>query len=84
MNYSTAKTILFLYRKKLKIASGRYDLRHDSNKESCSSGSSGSEQASYRVGKQHLEISSSIGGNCAYGVVKVCSYRGRLPNDRPV
>jgi|JI6StandDraft_1071083.scaffolds.fasta_scaffold09427_6 hypothetical protein len=79
LNYSTAKTILFLYRRKLKSSS-----RPDHDRTSSSEISGRSETASYRVGQQKLEISSSIGGNPTYGAIRFCGVREWTPLDRPI
>ena len=80
LNYSTAKTILFLYRRKLKHSS----RRSDADRTSCSEVSGRSETASYRAGQQKLEISTSVGGNPIYGAVRGCGVREWTPLDRPI
>lgn len=82
MNYSTAKTIVFIYRRKLKLTQSRY--KEDSEKATSDESSSRSGQASFRPGTQLMEVSSSVGGNPTYGIVKVCSFRARTGADRPI
>lgn len=79
LNYSTAKTILFLYRRKLKSSN-----RQDCDRTSSSEVSGRSETACYRVGQQKLEISVSVGGNPTYGAVRVCGVREWTPLDKPL
>lgn len=82
LNYSTAKTIVFVYRKKLKLSQNRG--KDDLDKPTASESESRNFQTSFKPGKQAYEISCSIGGNPSYGAHKVCSFRPRTSQDRPI
>lgn len=78
MNLSTAKTILFLHRRKLK-------LRNFKPKEDLSTNSLlRPNQAIYRRGRQRVEIASTIGGDITYGASKVCKIRDWAYGDKPI
>lgn len=80
LNYSTAKTIVFICRKKLKLHQNK--SKEDSERVTSAESDSRGLQASFRPGKQVLEISSSVGGNATYGAVKVCTFRQRTSADQ--
>lgn len=77
INYSTAKTILFLHRKKLKLPQTKPELDTNSSQNDLNYEKS-SNRAGIKMGtSQPIMMCCSVGGSQTFGVVKMCGFRNR-------